>query len=148
MVGNLYGNPHSASPSSDLSTRLIKAVRSRILRFFGADPVHFDPVFVANASAAIKLVVEAFREIQAPGFWYGYHRDAHTSLVGIRQLAASSRCFESDKDVETWLLDDSSAEFLNGTFRPGGRPLWLSGTVKYERSSATAKLARADSPED
>lgn len=110
MVHNLYGNPHSASPSSDLSTQRVAAVRDRILRFFHADPEHFDLVFVANASAAIKLVVESFAEIEPPGFWYGYHKDAHTSLVGIRQLASSSRCFESDREVDTWLKDMGKGE--------------------------------------
>ena len=78
-------------------------VRNRTLKFFRADPEHFDLIFVANATAAIRLVSDAFREVQAPGFWYGYHKDAHTSLVGVRQLASSSRCFESNEEVETWL---------------------------------------------
>jgi molybdenum cofactor sulfurtransferase len=110
MVANLYGNPHSASPSSDLSTRRVAEVRNRTLAFFRADPEHFDLIFVANATAAIKLVADAFREVEAPGFWYGYHRDAHTSLVGVRQLASSSRCFESNEEVETWLQDIGTAE--------------------------------------
>jgi molybdenum cofactor sulfurtransferase len=115
MIANLYGNPHSASPSSDLSTQRVEEVRTRILRFFRADPECFDIVFVANASAAIKLVVEAFREIESPGFWYGYHRDAHTSLVGIRQLASSSTCFESDGEVEAWLKDCGNGEPLEAS---------------------------------
>lgn len=84
MRSNIFGNPHSASPSSQLSTRRVEHVRSRVLNFFRADPEHFDLVFVANTTAAIKLVVEAISEIEAPVFWYSYHRDAHTSLVGIR----------------------------------------------------------------
>jgi molybdenum cofactor sulfurtransferase len=110
MVGNLFGNPHSASPSSDLSTRRVTDVRKRVLQFFRADPEHFDVIFVANASAGIKLVAEAFREFQDPGFWYGYHNDAHTSLVGIRELAATVRCFESDGEVDTWLQEIDKGE--------------------------------------
>ena len=48
------------------------------------------------------------------GFWYGYHRDAHTSLVGVRELAAESRCFESDLDVERWLNDEDANLSNNG----------------------------------
>ena len=108
MTGNIFGNPHSASLSSELSTRRIEQARFRVLQFFKADPVDFDIVFVANATAAIRLVATAFQdyglESKPSGFWYGYHDDAHTSLVGVRRLAsAGSRCFESDAEVEDWL---------------------------------------------
>ena len=103
MMSNLLGNPHSASSSSQLSTCRIEDVRLRVLRFFNADPDHFDLVFVANATAGIKAVMEGFRE-QEHGFWYGYHKDAHTSLVGVREAAKGShRCFGSDNEVEEWL---------------------------------------------
>ncbi|MCJ1377461.1 hypothetical protein MMC17_000556 [Xylographa soralifera] len=108
MTSNIFGNPHSASPSSELSTKRIERVRSRVLQYFKADPKDFDIVFVANATAAIKLVAAAFQDYEygtnQPGFWYGYHDDAHTSLVGVRRLAsAGSRRFESDTEVEDWL---------------------------------------------
>ncbi|KAL8719482.1 MAG: hypothetical protein Q9225_003509, partial [Loekoesia sp. 1 TL-2023] len=102
LMQNLFGNPHSNSPSSQLSTRRIEDVRLRALRFFNADPDFFDLVFVANATAGIKLVMECFRD-QEGGFWYGYHRDAHTSLVGARENAAEHRCFRKDEEVEEWL---------------------------------------------
>lgn len=60
-------------------------------------------VFVANATAGIKLVMEAFRDNDR-GYWYGYHADSHTSLVGVREAAsAGSTCFLSDHEVEEWL---------------------------------------------
>ncbi|RDL34587.1 Molybdenum cofactor sulfurase [Venustampulla echinocandica] len=104
MTSNLYGNPHSASPSSQLSTRRIEDIRLGVLRFFKADPKYFDVVFVANATAGIKLVAEAFRELDE-GFSYIYHRDAHTSLVGVRESAVANRCLD-DKGVEEWLSCD------------------------------------------
>lgn len=108
MMGNMFGNPHSASPSSQHSTQQIEDIRLELLRFFGADPEHFDLVFTANATTGIKLVVEAFRE-QDEGFWYGYHLDSHTSLVGVRGAAKESRCFESDEAVEDWIADKETA---------------------------------------
>jgi molybdenum cofactor sulfurtransferase len=103
MASNLLGNPHSASASSQLSSRLIDDTRLHVLRFFNASPDDFDVVFVANATAAIKLVADAFRDTDA-GFWYGYHADAHTSLVGIRELAdRGSRCFRDDAEVDEWI---------------------------------------------
>lgn len=71
---------------------------------FSADPEHFDVVFVANATAGIKLVLEAFSG-HNQGFDYMYHRDSHTSLVGVRELAVRRHCFTSDSEVERWLSD-------------------------------------------
>ncbi|KAL8720580.1 MAG: hypothetical protein Q9225_002569 [Loekoesia sp. 1 TL-2023] len=101
MKANLLGNPHSESPSSSLATHYVETARHRMLRFFRADPEHFDLIFVANATAAIKMVAEGVRD---ESLWVGYHGDAHTSLVGLRQLAnAGSRCFYSDAEVDEWL---------------------------------------------
>lgn len=106
MLANLYGNPHSASPSSLLSTTRIDDVRHASLLFLGLDPSLFDLVFVANATAGAKLVAEAF---QARSFHYAYHKDSHTSLIGLRELAAEGTCcLASDEDVERWL--DGEAE--------------------------------------
>ena len=105
MMATLYGNPHSASPSSQRSTSEIEAVRHEALRLFDADPDLFDIVFTANTTAAIKLIVDAFRD-QEGGFWYGYHVDSHTSIIGVRESAKQHHCFESDDDVETWLGTD------------------------------------------
>ncbi|KAJ9651080.1 hypothetical protein H2198_009634 [Neophaeococcomyces mojaviensis] len=103
LTTNLFGNPHSASASSQLSTRRVDDIRVKVLNFFHASPEDFDVVFVANATAAIKLVVEAFRDHRS-GFWYGYHADSHTSLVGCRELATKgSRCFEDDQSVREWI---------------------------------------------
>ena len=101
MISNLYGNPHSVSPSSQLSTNRIEDTRLKVLHFFKADPEHFDVVFVANATAGIKLVMDAFKNIDG-GFNFGYHVASHTSLVGVRESAVSSRCLD-DEDVELWL---------------------------------------------
>ncbi|KAG9623344.1 PLP-dependent transferase, partial [Aureobasidium melanogenum] len=102
MLGNLYGNPHSASQASQRSTHQVQDVRLQLLRFFDANPDDFDLVFVANATAGIKLVADALREHES-GFWYGYHRDAHTSLIGVRELAKEHHCFAEDKEVEDWI---------------------------------------------
>ncbi|KAF2456652.1 molybdenum cofactor sulfurase protein-like protein [Lineolata rhizophorae] len=102
MVSNAFGNPHSASSSSIASSRRVDDVRLKLLRHFNADPSEFDVVFVANATAAVKLVIEAFRNADG-GYWYGYHRDSHTSLVGARESAKSHTCFGSDDEVGRWI---------------------------------------------
>lgn len=98
MISNLYGNPHSGSASSQTSTARIEDIRLRVLQFLNADPIDFDVIFVANATAGIKLVMDGFRS-GANGFVYGYHKDSHTSLVGVRETAKESRCF-GDADVD------------------------------------------------
>ena len=106
---HVFGNPHSHSPSSVLSTQRIELARSEALAFFQADPAHFDLVFVANATSAIKLVAEGLVNYAArmnKKIWYGYHAAAHTSLVGVRELAlGGSRCFRDDQEVEDWFLE-------------------------------------------
>ncbi|KAJ5129861.1 uncharacterized protein N7515_005900 [Penicillium bovifimosum] len=101
LTSNLFGNPHSMSLSSQNSTQRTDDIRVRMLRFFNADPAEFDLVFVANATAGIKLVADSLRDFDHRGFWYGYHIDSHTSLVGVRELAEMGyQCFQSDNEME------------------------------------------------
>ena len=132
MKTGLYGNPHSGSPSSMLSTLRTERVRSRLLQFFKADPNCFDIIFVANATAAIKLVMDSFRDYtchnsqeEILGFWYGYHRDSHTSLVGVREVAQhGARCFETDQEVEDWIESSSSARGVDSAKSPSAPSLF------------------------
>ena len=102
MINNTFGNPHSNSPSSILSSSRINSARMRLLHFFKADPEHFDLIFVANATAAIKLVVDCMIDY-SDSLWYGYHNESHSSLVGSREVVTKSTCFASDDQVENWL---------------------------------------------
>lgn len=109
LTSNLFGNPHSRSSSSQLSTQRVDDIRLKALRFFNADPEEFDLVFVANATAAIKLVADVFRDSSPQGFWYGHFIDAHTSLVGVRELAQRGhRCFATKDEVEQWISELAS----------------------------------------
>ncbi|KAF9766050.1 hypothetical protein IL306_001575 [Fusarium sp. DS 682] len=105
MTTVLYGNPHSASPSSQQSASRVEDARMNSLAFFGADPTEYDLVFVANATAGVKLVVEAMRT-QSEGFLYAYHQACHTSLVGAREEAVYSISVDDD-DVQLWLEGQS-----------------------------------------
>ena len=62
-------------------------------------------VFVANATAGIKLVVDAMRALP-DGFNYAYHQMSHTSLVGVREEARNSVCLGNGQ-VEGWLTGNS-----------------------------------------
>ncbi|POR31278.1 Molybdenum cofactor sulfurase [Tolypocladium paradoxum] len=101
MTSVLYGNPHSASWPSQLSTMRIDDIRIRLLSFFKGDPADYDLVFVANATAGVKLVVDAMKSLPQ-GYVYAYHEACHTSLVGAREDANYSVCLD-DGGVQSWL---------------------------------------------
>jgi molybdenum cofactor sulfurtransferase len=100
MQNTLLANPHSDASNPSASATIVEETRLEVLNMFNADPAYFDIVFTANATAAIKLVAESFSG-HKDGFDYYYHRNSHTSLVGVRELAQQSYCFTSD-EVEGW----------------------------------------------
>jgi molybdenum cofactor sulfurtransferase len=118
LTGNLFGNPHSNASSSQLSSRRVDDARLGVLRWFNADPEDYDVVFVANSTAGVKLVGECLREYDNEGFWLGWHSDAHTSVVGLREIAAEGgTSFDHDGEVEDWLggmEDDDGGESRYG----------------------------------
>ena len=80
----VFGNPHSNHDSSRASTQVLDAARRQVLAFFdaGAD---YDVVFTANASAAIRLVAEAYPFDAATGLVLT--ADNHNSVNGVREYA-------------------------------------------------------------
>lgn len=98
----------------------MQETRLKVLGLFNASPEHFEVVFVANATAAAKLVFDAFHD-QGEGFDYYYHRDCHTSLVGGRGLATRHCCFGGDKAderTECWLTRQSESDTADTPRRP------------------------------
>uniref|UniRef100_A0A3Q3M338 Molybdenum cofactor sulfurase n=1 Tax=Mastacembelus armatus TaxID=205130 RepID=A0A3Q3M338_9TELE len=87
---NVYGNPHSHSPSSRLTHDTVERVRYRVLQHFNATPQEYSVIFTSGCTAALKLVAESFpwrpqTESEA-GSLFCYFTDSHTSVVGIRGL--------------------------------------------------------------
>lgn len=119
---------------------MVEDVRVRLLKFFSADPEDFDLVFVANATAGIKLVGEAFCELEG-GFEYGYHVESHTSLVGLRELAKECRCLETEHDVNEFLAGFQSRSRLfayPAQSNMNGRRLPLDWAGKAQQDSSRA----------
>ena len=56
-----------------------------VLRFFGTDAEHYTVVFTSGATAALRLVGEAYRF--RAGAQYVYLRNNHNSVVGVREYA-------------------------------------------------------------
>ena len=116
MLSSLWGNPHSENLPARTSGEMVDNIRAKALSFLGADPEQYDLVFVANATAAVKLVADSFYNLgertRSRNFWYGYHCEAHTSLLGVRELSSGNyHCFEGDDEVENWLSDPANASF-------------------------------------
>ncbi|KXT10259.1 hypothetical protein AC579_6611 [Pseudocercospora musae] len=107
MADTLYGNPHSEhKPSRDADDR-VERTRRKALEFFNADPDDFELIFTPNATGAIKLVHDCFRDYSSDpdgrSWWYGYHKDSHTSVVGVREGTRNHRCYRNDREVDLWI---------------------------------------------
>lgn len=82
---HVFGNPHSASLASSVSTAFVERTRRAVLDWFDADPAVYTVIFTANATSAIKLVGEAFPF--APGGTLLLTSDNHNSVNGVREFA-------------------------------------------------------------
>lgn len=60
ITGGLFGNPHSESPASRASGRLLAEARRAVLQHFNADPAEYAVIFTPNATGALRLVGEAY----------------------------------------------------------------------------------------
>ena len=81
----IFGNPHSANPTSVAMTEHVERTRRYVLSYFNARADDYVLVFTQNASAAMKLVGESFPF--APGSRYLLTFDNHNSVNGIREFA-------------------------------------------------------------
>lgn len=87
LLENVFGNPHSTNPTSQIATQYVESARAYALEYFRADPNEYDLIFTANASAALKLVGEAYPFTAGSRFLLTF--DNHNSVNGIREFAAS-----------------------------------------------------------
>lgn len=80
----VFGNPHSVNESSSATTDMVERTRHQVLDWFNARRSYV-AIFTTNASAALKLVGEAYRF--APGGRALLAFDNHNSVNGIREFA-------------------------------------------------------------
>jgi selenocysteine lyase/cysteine desulfurase len=85
LRGGCFGNPHSDSPASSVSTRLVDQARDAILRYFNASPDEYAVIFTQNATGAIRLVGEAYPF--RPWSRLVLTADNHNSVNGLREFA-------------------------------------------------------------
>ncbi|MEO7353142.1 MAG: aminotransferase class V-fold PLP-dependent enzyme [Gemmatimonadales bacterium] len=81
----VLGNPHSEHAASRDATADLAAARSAVLDFLHADPREYGVIFAANASAACRLVGEAYPfDRESP---LVVTADNHNSVNGLREFA-------------------------------------------------------------
>jgi selenocysteine lyase/cysteine desulfurase len=85
LAGGCFGNPHSENPTSAASTELIERARRRVLEHFSAPPDEYAAIFTANATAACRIVAEAYPF--GPRSRLVVTCDNHNSVNGIREFA-------------------------------------------------------------
>ena len=88
LASGVFGNPHSGSLSSIASTSLVEQTRRLILEFLHAPPDVYTVVFTQNATAALKLVGEAYPFTASSRFALAF--DNHNSVNGIREFACAA----------------------------------------------------------
>ncbi|CAG8746882.1 5390_t:CDS:2, partial [Racocetra fulgida] len=108
LTNNLFGNPHSYNPSSQLTSQRVELIRARILRHFNANPGEYQVIFTQNASSAIKLVGEAFPWTFGQSS-FRYLREAHNSVIGLRRFAEEN----NSPDIQAITEDDLETTFKN-----------------------------------
>ncbi len=81
----LFGNPHSDSAPSRMSTEFIESARRTVLSFLDVDDSTHQVIFTANTSAAIKLVAESYPFSPESGLFLS--ADNHNSVNGMREYA-------------------------------------------------------------
>lgn len=84
LAGHVFGNPHSANPSSMDTTRLVEKARAAVLAYFNGTG-EYTAVFTLNASGALKLVGESY-PFETGGRLL-LTADNHNSVNGMREFA-------------------------------------------------------------
>jgi molybdenum cofactor sulfurtransferase len=85
LASGVYGNPHSANPTSMASTHLDEQARSYIFEYFNANRDEYAVIFTPNASGALKLVGESYPFERNGQYLLTF--DNHNSVNGIREFA-------------------------------------------------------------
>ncbi|KAK3686161.1 pyridoxal phosphate-dependent transferase [Podospora appendiculata] len=89
LSGTLFGNPHSQHPPSASATTAIATTRARVLAHLNASPAEYVVIFTPNATAAARLVGEAYPFRR--GRRLVLTTDNHNSVNGLREFARQGR---------------------------------------------------------
>lgn len=114
LMENVYGNPHSQNITSKLTHDTVEQVRYRVLSHFHTTPEDYSVIFTAGSTAALRLVAEVFpwvsRSPENSGSHFCYLTDNHTSVVGMRTVAAAMNATTTPvKPEDMWSAEGKGA---------------------------------------
>ncbi|GAB1313795.1 hypothetical protein MFIFM68171_04005 [Madurella fahalii] len=89
LAQTVYGNPHSVNPTSAAATEAVDRTRARILAHVNAAPAEYAVIFTSSATAAARLVGEAYPFRR--GTRFVLTADNHNSINGIREFARARK---------------------------------------------------------
>ncbi|XP_044504727.1 molybdenum cofactor sulfurase-like isoform X2 [Mangifera indica] len=95
---NVYGNPHSQSEFSTKTCDIVREARQQVLDYCNASPKDYKCIFTSGATAALKLIGEAFPWSQNSCFMYTMAN--HNSVLGIREYTLSHGAAAFAIDIE------------------------------------------------
>jgi selenocysteine lyase/cysteine desulfurase len=133
LRGGCFGNPHSESPASNASTRLIAEAKAAVLRYFNAAADQYAVIFTQNATGACRLVGEAYQF--RPLSRFVLTADNHNSVNGMREFArargaairyiplSSADLRVGDEDVVA-ALERGASDRVDGADRAGRHGLF------------------------
>nr|AZM66049.1 molybdenum cofactor sulfurase [Arachis hypogaea] len=98
LTSKVYGNPHSQSDSSSATLEIVKDARQQVLDYCNASPKDYKCIFTFGATAALKLVGEAFPWSCDSTFMYTMEN--HNSVLGIREYALGQGAASIAVDIE------------------------------------------------
>jgi molybdenum cofactor sulfurtransferase len=122
LNGQVFGNPHAASPCSTATTNLVEQTRRAVLEYFKAPRDQYTAVFTLNATGALKLAGESYPFAEGGRCLLTF--DNHNSVNGIREFARSKGAtveyapitvpdLRIDRDRLDALLDEADPERAN-----------------------------------
>jgi selenocysteine lyase/cysteine desulfurase len=125
LLQQVLGNPHSGSPASATATALVEETRREILRYFHASSADYTAVFTQNATAALKLVGEAYPFTPQGRLLLTF--DNHNSVNGIREFAfrSKARVEYAPLTVPELRLDQLRLDELLDRANPNARNLFV-----------------------
>ncbi|XP_057988840.1 molybdenum cofactor sulfurase isoform X1 [Hevea brasiliensis] len=124
LNSRVYGNPHSQSEASSATLEIVREARQQVLDYCNASPKDYKCIFTSGATAALKLIGEAFPWNHESNFMYTMEN--HNSVLGIREYALSQGAAAFAVDIESPVHHDGikvslhpvqrryEAEFMEG----------------------------------
>ncbi|KAI8495554.1 hypothetical protein Bbelb_265260 [Branchiostoma belcheri] len=129
---HVYGNPHTRSASSRLTTDTIDQLRFRILQHFNTSVEHHNIIFTSGCTGALKLLAESFP--WEDGSIFSYLEDNHTSVLGVREIAAKERAtimFGFPTGLGALIVRKDAEDALRKTYFGGGTALAVTSNERF-----------------